>query len=449
MTQPLLLRDAELEGRRVDVRADGGVIARISPAGAGNAAGARVLEAGGGALLPGLVDHHVHLFATAAARASVDVSGPRGLAVLRDVPGEGWVRAVGARREMSRTDLDAVVPDRPIRVQHRSGALWTLNVAGVGEVLRTGGAHALTREEQESGQIWRADDRLRSLLPIAQPPDLESLGRELLSRGVTAVTDATPTVGERSLSMLRDALPQRIVSLAGEGDGPRKIVVSDHALPALDELVTTFSEVHRAGRPVAVHSVTRESLVLTAVALREAGPLAGDRIEHAAVCDDDGAALLAGLGVVVVTQPTLVRRRGDDYLAECLPQDRPWLWRHAGLLAAGVPVALSSDAPYGDPDPWRSIAAAVDRTTASGRLLGADERVSPRRALDAVLTPQDDPGGRPRTVHEGAPADLCLLAGPLDVALTDPASTTVAATIIGGEIHFLQPGWACASGPPG
>src|SRR5699024_7587801 len=334
--------------------------------GAGKAEGALLIAAGGGALLPGLGDHHVHLFATAAARASVDVSGPRGLAVLRDVPGDGWVRAVGARRELVRTDLDAVVPDRPIRVQHRSGALWTMNAAGVSEVLRNGGAGALTPQEQGTGQLWRADDRLRTLLPIAQPPDLESLGRELLSRGVTAVTDATPTMAEPAVSMLGEALPQRILSLAGEGEGPRKIVIADHALPALDELVTTFAEVHRAGRPIAVHSVTRESLVLTTVALREAGPLPGDRIEHAAVCDDAGAALLAGLGVVVVTQPSLVRRRGDDYLAECVPHDRPWLWRHAGLLSAGVPVALSSDAPYGDPDPWRSIAAAVDRTTASG-----------------------------------------------------------------------------------
>lgn len=449
MSQPLLFRHAEVDGGLVDVRVDRGRVSRICDSGRGDVEVAQVIDAVGGALLPGLVDHHVHLLATAAARASVDVSEPRGLAALSDLAGEGWVRAVGARHELTKDDLDAVSRERPIRVQHRSGALWTLNSAGLDAVSRSGGPRSLTRREKDTGQLWRADDRLRTLLPAAGVPDLVSLGRDLLTRGVTAVSDATPTLDAAARTMLGDALPQRIMSMGGEGDGPRKVMVADHELPPLDALVSTFVDVHRAGRAVAVHCVTRESLVLAVVALREAGSHPGDRIEHAAVCDDDVAALMADLGVVVVTQPSLVHQRGDDYLAGCAPQDRPWLWRHAGLLAAGVPVALSSDAPYGDVDPWRAIATAVDRTTISGTVLGADEGVCPLRALNAMLTPPDDPGGRPRTIREGVAADLCLLARPLADTLADPASTMVAATVIGGEVLFRRPGWACASDPPG
>ncbi|MGE9809634.1 amidohydrolase family protein [Janibacter sp. G1551] len=434
---PLLLRDVELEGRRVDLRIDGGVVRDIAPPGV-LPHGATEIDARGGAVLPGLVDHHIHLLATAAARASVDLSEPGGLTRLASAPGEGWLRAVGAGSELTRRDLAELGIDRPVRVQHRSGALWTLNDAGIEDLLTRGGASALTRVEVSTGQLWRADDRLRSLLPPAAPPDLEGLGGDLLARGVTAVTDATPTTTPEVLDLFADTLPQRVLSLARAGSGPVKVVVPDHATPRLDDLVGTFAAAHRAGRGVAVHCVTQESLVLVAVALRTAGSVPGDRIEHAAVCDDDCAALLADLGVVVVTQPSLVRRRGGDYLSACEPRDRPWLWRFAGLLAAGVPVALSSDAPYGDLDPWRTIATAVDRTTATGVVVGPAEAVPPRRALEAMLTPPEDPGGVPRSVREGVPADLCLLEGSLARALADPASVRVAATVLGGEVRFRR-----------
>ena len=62
----LLIRDAELDGRRVDVRCAGGLVAEIGER-ITRRPGDEVLEAGGGALLPGLHDHHLHLLAMAAA----------------------------------------------------------------------------------------------------------------------------------------------------------------------------------------------------------------------------------------------------------------------------------------------------------------------------------------------------------------------------------------------
>lgn len=60
------------------------------------------------------------------------------------------------------------------------------------------------------------------------------------------------------------------------------------------------------------------------------------------------------------------------------------------------------------------------------------EAVSPERALALFLTPLESPGGQPRRVEVGAPADLCLLDAPLSAVLEDPSSTHVAATIHGG-----------------
>src|SRR6185369_7420562 len=198
----------------------------------------------------------------------------------------------------------------------------------------------------------------------------------------------------------------------GLATGPRKLHLRDHDLPGLDELTRTVAASHGRGRPVAVHCVTAEALVLTIAALRAAGPLPGDRIEHAAVVLPDLTLELARLGVAVVTQPSFVHERGDDYLAEVELGEQPFLYPYRSLLDAGVRVAPSSDAPHASTDPWQAIAAA-DRVTTSGVVLGAGERVDRATVLAGYLSPAWDPGGPSRQVRPGADADLCLLHVPL------------------------------------
>jgi predicted amidohydrolase YtcJ len=216
--------------------------------------------------------------------------------------------------------------------------------------------------------------------------------------------------------------------------GPVKLLVADHRLPALDRLAAAIDSAHRSGRAVAIHCVTRVGLLLALTAWDDAGPRNGDRIEHGAVVHPDEAARIAAHGLTVVTQPAFVAERGDDYLADVEPDDRPHLWRCAGLLRDGIPVGGSTDAPFGPADPWRAIAAAVDRRTPAGRILGPDERLDARRALNLFLGPAAAPGGPPRRIALGAPADLCLLAAPLEEALRAPSASLVAATIRRGEL---------------
>ena len=60
--------------------------------------------------------------------------------VLADAPvgGDGWIRAVGYHEAVAgpldRDVLDGVSPPLPVRVQHRSGVLWTLNSAGLARI---------------------------------------------------------------------------------------------------------------------------------------------------------------------------------------------------------------------------------------------------------------------------------------------------------------------------
>ncbi|MEU7816948.1 amidohydrolase family protein [Pseudonocardia sp. NPDC049154] len=436
----LVLRDAEVDGVRVDVRVRDGLVIALSPAGSG---GGPAVECDGGAVLPGLVDHHLHLHALAAARRSADCSTPDLAAALGAAPADehGWVR--GTRYpddDLDAATLDALHPGRPVRVQHRSGALWVLNsraLAALGPLDHPGVERAA--DGTPTGRLFRADDWLRARLPGSALPDLSGLGRELAGYGVTAVTDATPDLDGAAARALT-AVPQHVTLLGvplgavappGAAAGPLKIVLADSGLPPYDELVARIRAAHEAGRGVAVHSVTRESLVLLLAALDEAGRHPADRVEHAALVPEELVPALRGLAVV--TQPGFLADRGDLFRRELPEEEHADLYRCRSLLGAGVPVALSSDAPYGPVDPWAVIAAATTRRTPDGTALGPDESVGTRQALDAYLAAPDDPGGPPRTVRPGVAADLVLLHRPLASALATPSAAAVRGTLIAGE----------------
>ncbi len=202
--------------------------------------------------------------------------------------------------------------------------------------------------------------------------------------------------------------------------GPYKIVLADSGLPAFAELLELITAAHGSGRPVAAHCVTREALVLLIAALRETGTRAGDRIEHAAVVPPELIPDLAGLHLRVVTQPGFLTGRGDDFLRDVPAADQGDLYRGASLRRAGIPLALSSDAPYGPLDPWAVIAAAVSRRTAAGRTVTPGEQLTGAEALDAYLAPPQDPGGPPARVRAGEPASLVVLDVPAAGLPGDP-----------------------------
>ncbi|MBW8826866.1 MAG: amidohydrolase family protein [Acidobacteria bacterium] len=267
------------------------------------------------------------------------------------------------------------------------------------------------------------------------PDEVQGLGQLLASLGVTALTDATATNGRAELELLaRAGLQQRLTCMTkgthieppdGVTLGPVKVLLDDTQLPELVSLAATISDAHDHDRSIAVHCVTRVQLVLTLAALGWAGARPGDRIEHGGVIPDDLVGDLRHFGLTVVSQPAFVTARGDRYLVDVEPDDRPWLYRLRGLLDGGVPVLGSSDAPYGPPDPWLAIAAACHRRTAAGATLGPEEALDTATAI-ALYTGQTqlDPNG---------PADLCVLAEPWAHVVAHPGEVTVRATVIGGE----------------
>lgn len=463
----LLFHDVELPAGPRDVAVHGDRVTAIGPGLAAD--GAEVIDGRGGALLPGLHDHHLHLHATAADASSIrcgppQVNTPAELArALAAAPGDGWIRGAGYVETVAglldAAGLDRLHARRPVRVQHRSGALWILNSTATALARLDSADHrGVERDDagRPTGRVWRADTWLRGRLPdTGGPPGLDTVGADLARFGITGVTDATPDLPLDSSTALLDAhtdgtLPQRLrllgVPLDAEPEhpsttvttGPYKIVLADSDPLDFQVLAETVRRSHTAGRPVAVHCVSREALLLLLAVLDEVGGMAGDRIEHGALIPAESIVELRRHRVCVVTQPGFLAHRGDDYLRRIDHGDLPDLYRCRSLLDGEVPVALSSDAPYGPLDPWTVIDAATNRRAPTGEIVGAPERIPARAALDRYLSPLDRPEAPPRTVRVGAPADLVLLDRPLTEALSAPTAEAVRLTMIRGEVHYRR-----------
>lgn len=471
----MLIRRAQIApGEIVDVRVDGERVAEIGlelPARPTE----RIVDARAHALLPGLHDHHIHLRALAASMASVRCGPPQVrnadalAAALRAADaalGTGaWLRGIGfhesvmgesapgalAVADMDRDWLDAVLPERPLRIQHRSGRLWILNSAALDALAPDADAPLERKDGRWTGRLYDADDWLRARLRGALP-NLHAASRWLASRGVTGVTDTTHHNGPdalrafaeaqargellQQLRAMGDARLDACGDLAGVRRGEHKFHLHEHELPELDALVSAIRASHAVCRAVAFHCVTRVDLTFALAALQAAGTLRGDRIEHASIAPPELVDAIAALNLTVVTQPNFIAERGDDYLRDVDPPDQPWLYRLRGLVDAGVRLAGSTDAPFGEPDPWAAMKAAIDRRTPSGAVIGGDEALDPGAALDLFLSPLEAPGAPARRIAVGAPADLCLLDRDHAAALAAPGTVRVQLTLAAGvPIH--------------
>ena len=428
----LIRRATLLDGSVVDIRVDTR-IDEVAPA-LEPAEDEQVLDAALGLVIPGLHDHHVHVHSAAAAADSVrvgvgEVHDGEDLArvlAAAEVGEDGWIRAVGYHEvvagALDRHGLDALSPAVPVRIQHRSGILWTLNSAGLA---------AVGLADHPDGRL-RSADRSWSDTLKRRDTSVADLSRRLAGYGVTGITDATPDLDITDMVLLaevhrRGGLRQHVHHLA-----PGKRILHDEDLD-LGELTGWIGRRHDEDAPVALHCVTAAQLIVSLAALADAGVHPGDRIEHAAVVPDDQLEVLAALGVTVVTQPNFVAERGDQYLADVPADEHHQLWRLASLLEAGVPVALSTDMPFGDGDPWAVLRAAVHRRTPSGAVLGEREQVSARVALDLFLGGAIEPT-RARTVAPGQPGDLCVLTAAPEDVLRDLDAKLVAATVIDGQV---------------
>ena len=462
----MLIRNAEINyAELADIRIADGVVVEIGCA-LSTDAGEIIVDANSCALLPGLHDHHLHFMSYAATLDSI-VCGPpqvndaaelvRALQhkaqVISQRSTDAWLRGFAYHEavagEIDRRWLDQIVPQLPVRIQHRSGRLWILNSRALALLGDLTDAPLEKIQGDFTGRLYDADIWLRERIG-KQLPDVRGASALLASFGVTGFTDASPsndkaafdffaqlqTRGEilQDIVMMGDASLTVLSAQPSIRVGSTKIHLHDSDLPDFDKLCAMIRHSHAQQRPVAFHCVSLVDLTFALAAQAAAGTLIGDRIEHAAITPPEIMQRIAQLNLIVVTQPNFIAERGDIYLREVDIADRPWLYRLRGFVDAGITLAAGTDAPFGAANPWAAMQAAVTRRTSGEQIIGANEALTPEAALELFLGDPLLPGTGKNRIEVGDRADFCLLDRPWQNAKENLAAIHVQKTLKAGQI---------------
>ncbi|EKP95259.1 amidohydrolase [Thermaerobacter subterraneus] len=219
------------------------------------------------------------------------------------------------------------------------------------------------------------------------------------------------------------------------------------------ELLEAAAAARRLGVQLAVHAMGNRAIDLVVNTLarlpgRPDGPgwLDGGpsiRLEHATLASPAAMAVAARAGIAFVPQPIFLFAEVESYLSNLGPERASRAYALRSMLAAGVQVAMSSDAPatsWADPaSPFANLKMAVTRRASHGMVLGPDEAIP----LDVALTLYTREAARvtriPGTgqLKAGFAADFVVLdrdvlaAGPDTAAELD--AVRVLATYLDGE----------------
>jgi len=398
--------------------------------------GAQRVDLGGGCLLPGFTDSHVHFPTWAVTRRELQLHGSREEVLARvaqavpDVPRGRWLRGFGwTDFEPSLEALDAVSGDVPVALlAHDWHSLW-LNSAALahagGDLERPGGVVDLEAGVLREEAAWSFRDRFT----VASHEEMVEATRAALpvaaARGVTAIHCKDGLVGSREVYReLAGELPFRVwqslpaarlderpdyvkaymdgtlgSSTARLLDGTGVEITSRAEFEAIVRAAT------RAGVPVAVHAIgdlaNREALDAFAAVPDAIRP----RIEHAQCLHPDDVSRFAALGVTASIQPSMAVT--DEPVAERLWAGRlDGAYAYRSLHATGARLALGSDAPVEEMDPLLGLRDAVLRGWRSHEALDLQAALEALIVTPAWLEGAEDRRGR---LKPGLFADLVLL----------------------------------------
>jgi predicted amidohydrolase YtcJ len=208
------------------------------------------------------------------------------------------------------------------------------------------------------------------------------------------------------------------------------------------ELFARARAAHEAGWRIATHAIGDAAIehVLDAYERLGPGPV-HHRIEHFGLPTPAHMSRAAELGIMAAPQTIFIQEMGRNfrrYLPDAL---QAHVYPVGSMLAAGMTVALSSDAPVVENDsPLAGMQAAMLRRDDDGEYLARDEAISIEDALDAYTRAGAVVCGAERergTLGAGMQADMTVLSGdPLQVSPDLLPSLRVTQTWIGGRIVY-------------
>jgi predicted amidohydrolase YtcJ len=210
----------------------------------------------------------------------------------------------------------------------------------------------------------------------------------------------------------------------------------------LDELLLA---VHRAGVQATIHTNGDGATECALRAIERAltivpRPDHRHRLEHLQTPSTSQWERMAAMGVGGVIFPVHLYFWGDFHYSQTLGPDRARRMNGAASAKrAGVRVAFHSDAPVTPVGPLFSAWCAVNRVTATGLLLGEEERIPVADALRAITIDaayQLHQDGETGSVEVGKRADFTVLENdPLEVAPERLKAVGVWGTVLGGVVQ--------------
>ncbi|MGH3274158.1 MAG: amidohydrolase, partial [Streptosporangiaceae bacterium] len=335
------------------------------------------------------------------------------------------------RRHVTRQDLDAVSPHHPVMIRNISGHMSVVNsvaLAGAGITRATvspfGGHIAIDAEGEPTGLLQETAQNLLGLPFLPRDKAklrgyLDVASQAYLAAGVTSGHEAgifSPeeftvlqeawaegTLPLRTYMMIRTPFLDSLEAVGfytGFGDDRLRVgsvkVISDGSLIGRtaavcmpyddlahdddlglamftqDELDDIVWRGHRAGWQLAIHAIGDRAIDMCLhayeAALRRA-PRADHRhrIEHCGIMRPDIIDRMARMGVIPVGQPPFIKEFGNGFLEHLGAQRCQPTYPLKSLLAAGIPVAGSSDSPVSSYQPLIGIQAAVTEQTDTGQ----------------------------------------------------------------------------------
>jgi predicted amidohydrolase YtcJ len=384
------------------------------------------------------VDGHAAIANTAALRAggvTAATADPDGGRIIRDSAGNPTGVFVDAAMNL----IDRVQPAVTFEQRKRRVAAAAQRIAqeGLTAIHDAGGDNETIRAVRELIDEGRFPIRLYVMLG-----DDDALLREWFARG--PLNDHAGRLTVRSVKLYADgALGSRGAALlAPYSDDPGN---SGLMIGTPEHIADVSRRAKSAGFQVNTHAIGDRGVRNVLDAYERAGVTTSDRfrIEHLQVIALDDIPRLARSGVIASMQPT--HATSDMYWAEARlgPQRVRGAYAWRSVLSSGARLALGSDFPVEEVNPWHGIYAAVTRQDQKAYPSGGwymSEALSLAEAIrgftsDAAFAAfQEQSRG---TIEPGKLADFTIVEGNVFAApARDLYKTRVTHTVVGGVVVY-------------
>lgn len=411
--------------------------------------------------------------------------------------GRGWDQTRFTEKRLpTRFDLDSVSPNNPAIFYHRNGQVCVVNskaleLAGVTPLTKVSQGGAIDKDPNTGEPTGVLRDTATNLAwnVVPEPSEDElveasSLAcKKILEAGITSVH--WMVLSSLELSLIRKLLEQKklpmriyvvipvhllesIVDTQSRGGSELKIggvvISADGYLAAKtaalfqpftdgstnakllytqEEMKTAAVKILKMGFQLVIHAMGDKAVDAALTTIQEISSDGSrksirNRIEHAAVLNEEIINRMKKLSVIVSAQPLVVASEFSVWSAiENLGSERArWLYPLKTLIKNGIPVIGGSDCPMEALSPLLGIQAAVTREAFPEEQLTVDEALQMYTVNAAISSNEENIKG---SVETGKIADLTVLSkDPQKVLPSEIENIEVEMTIIAGRVVYSK-----------